>query len=392
MANAIVAGVEMVKFVKPGEQEPYRVMAANAIRGAISAAGIDARQIQQAYSSYVMGDSTSGQHALYDVIQTGIPVINVNNNCASGSSALYLARQAVASGEVDCALAFGFEEMQPGALGATWNDRENPMMRFFDVLDRSGAPKGPPALRCFGAAGGEYMKRYGADAEVFAKVAVKNRSHAIKNPYSLFSSPLTVADVMSAPVIWGDYLTMLMACPPSCGAAAAIVVSEKYAREQGISRGIEIIGQAMTTDTENSWQDPMNNVGYDMTQRAARQVYEQAGIGIDAVQVIELHDCFATNEVITYEGLGLCSEGEAVAFVERGDNTHGGKYVVNPSGGLMSKGHPIGATGIAQCFELFHQLNGSAGKRQVEKANIALQHNLGLGGAAVVTMYRKLGS
>ncbi len=389
MASAIVAGVDMVKFVKPGEQQPYRVMAAKAIQGAIKNAGLQPEQIQQAYASYVMGDSTCGQHALYDAFQTGIPVINVNNNCASGSTALFMARQAVASGEIDCVVVFGFEEMQAGALGATWDDRENPMMRFFDVLQKFDAPPGPPALRCFGSAGSHYMQKYGAKADIFAKIAVKNRSHAIRNPYSLFSKPLTVEAVESAPVIWGDYLTRLMACPPSCGAAAAVIVSPAFAKKHGLSQGVEIIGQAMTTDTEISWQDPMMNVGYNMTLRAANSVYEQAGIGPDSVDVVELHDCFATNEVITYEGLGLCAEGEATAFIEKNDNTYGGKYVVNPSGGLMSKGHPIGATGLAQCFELFHQLNATAGDRQVDGAKVALQHNLGLGGAAVVTMYKK---
>jgi len=389
MATAIVAGVDMVKFVKPGEQEPYRSMASKAITGAMENAGVKPKHIQQAYASYVMGDSTCGQHALYDAFQTGIPVINVNNNCASGSTALYLARQAVASGEVECALAFGFEEMQAGALGASWDDRENPISRFSDVLDTFDAPPGPAALRCFGAAGSYYMDKYGASADIFAKIAVKNRSHAISNPYSLFTKPLSVEAVMTAPVIWGDYLTLLMACPPSCGAGAAVVVSERFAKQHGISHGVEIIGQAMTTDTDASWQDPMMNVGYGMTARAAEAVYEQAGMGPESIQLIELHDCFATNEVLTYEALGLCAEGEATRMIEQKDNTYGGKYVVNPSGGLMSKGHPIGATGLAQCYEIVNQLRGNSGDRQVENAKVALQHNLGLGGAAVITMYRK---
>ena len=364
-------------------------MASTAIKGAVKNAGIEPIHIQQAYASYVNGDSACGQHALYDAFQTGIPVINVSNNCASGSTALFLARQAVSSGEVECALAFGFEEMQRGALGSSWDDRENPMMRFFEVLKKEESPPGPPAPWCFGAAGSHYMDKYGAKPDIFAKVSVKNRSHAIRNPYSLFTKPLTVDEVMSAPVIWGDYLTRLMACPPSCGAAAAVIVSQKFAKQHGITNGVEIIGQAMTTDTPKTWEDPMMNVGYDMTQRAASAVYEQAGIGPESVQIVELHDCFTPNEVITYEALGLCDEGDATSFIERKDNTYGGKYVVNPSGGLMSKGHPIGATGIAQCFELYNQLLSNAGDRQVEDAQIGLQHNLGLGGAAVVTMYRK---
>ncbi len=388
MSNAIVAGVDMIKFAKPGTQQPYRVMASAAIQGAVSDAGIDPSKIQQAYASYIYGDSTCGQHALYDAFQTGIPVINVNNNCSSGSTALFLARQAVQSGAADCVLAFGFEEMQKGALASHWQDRESPFIRFLDVLDEFDCPAAPLALRCFGAAGDYYLKKYNATADLFAKVAVKTRSHAVNNPYSVFNTPLTVDEVMQAPEIYGGFLTRLMACPPTCGAAATIIVSEAFAKKHGISNGIEIIGQAMATDTETSWQDPIMNVGADMTRRAAMDVYNQSGIGPSEVQVVELHDCFTPNEIITYEGLGLCEEGGATQFVDEGNNTYGGKIVVNPSGGLMSKGHPIGATGLAQCFELVTQLRGNADKRQVDNAKVALQHNLGLGGAVVVTMYQ----
>jgi acetyl-CoA acetyltransferase len=388
MSKVIVAGVDMVKFAKPGQQKPYREMASTAIRGAVAEAGIDTSLIEQAYAGYIYGDSTCGQHALYDAFMTGIPVINVNNNCSSGSSALFMARQAVQSGAVECALAFGFEEMQPGALGSHWDDRESPFENFLDVLDKSEYPEGPLALRCFGAAGHYYMEKYGASADLFAKVAVKTRNHAALNPNALFTSELTVEEVMAAPVLYMDYLTRLMCCPPTCGAGAAIICSGAFAKKHGIEHGVEIVAQAMATDTPATWDNPINLVGADMTRRAAQKVYEQAGIGAEEVDVVELHDCFTTNEVITYEGLGLCAEGEATAFVERGDNTYGGKFVVNPSGGLMSKGHPIGATGLAQCYELVNHLRDNAGQRQVPGARIALQHNLGLGGAAVVTMYR----
>ncbi len=201
--------------------------------------------------------------------------------------------------------------------------------------------------------------------------------------------PITVEDVMNEKVVYMDYLTRFMCCPPTCGAGAAIVCSETFAKKHGVRKGVEIIGQAMATDTPDTWTDPIKLIGADMTARAAEQVYNQACIGPEDIKVVELHDCFTTNEVITYEGLGLCAEGEATKFVDSGDNTYGGKFVINPSGGLMSKGHPLGATGLAQCYELVNQLRGNAGKRQVEGAMVALQHNLGLGGAAVVTMYRK---
>lgn len=388
--KAYVAGVDMVKFCKPGTQEPYRVMASKAIRGALKDAGIEIGAVQQAYGAYIYGDSTCAQHALYDVGMTGIPIVNVNNNCSSGSTALFLARQAVQSGAVECALAFGFEEMQPGALGSQWTDRESPFDLLLNKLNQMGDfPEGPLALRIFGAAGLYYMDKYGAKPELFGKISVKTRSHAVNNPYSLFDTPLTLEQVMGDKMVYGNFLTRLMCCPPTCGAGAAIVCSGAFAKKHGISNLVEVIGQAIATDTELSWADPIALSGAAMTRQAAESVYAQAGLGPQDVDVIELHDCFTPNEIFTYEGLGLCNEGEATKLVEKGDNTYGGKFVVNPSGGLMSKGHPIGATGLAQCTELVWHLRGQAGKRQVEGAKVALQHNLGLGGAAVVTMYKK---
>ena len=388
MNKVIVAGVDMVKFAKPGQHKPYREMASGAILGAIKDAGIDSSLIEQAYGGFIYGDSTCAQHAIYDAFMTGIPVINVNNNCSSGSTALFMARQAVQSGAAECVLAFGFEEMQPGALGSHWDDRESPFDNFLKVLDDAGYPDAPLALRCFGAAGHYYMEKYGATPDLFAKVAVKTRNHATANPFALFTTPLSIEEVMASPSLYMDYLTRLMCCPPTCGAGAAVICSEAFARRHDIDGQVEIIGQAMATDTPTTWEDPIQLIGSDMTRRASSAVYEQAGIGVDEVDVIELHDCFTVNEIITYEGLGLCPKGGATAFVDAGDNTYGGKYVVNPSGGLMSKGHPIGATGLAQCYELVNQLRGNAGQRQVPGAKIGLQHNLGLGGAAVVTMYR----
>ncbi|QDS34223.1 lipid-transfer protein [Brevibacillus brevis] len=385
-----VIGVNMVPFTKPGSHEPYEVMASKAVKGALEDAGIHYSDIQQAYASYVYGDSTCGQRALYMVGMTGIPIINVNNNCSSGSTALFLARQAVESGMVDCALAVGFEEMKPGALASVWTDRTPPLGWTQNRLKElwSDVPESASnAIKLFGSAGKEYLEKYGANPDIFAKVSVKTRSHAIQNPYSLFHKPLTVEEVWNAPALM-PYLTRLMACPPTCGAAAAIVCSEAFAIKHGITNAVEIVGQALTTDTDVTHESILNLVGADMTRRAAEQVYEMAGIGPDEVNVVELHDCFTPNEVITYEGLGLCEAGGAEKFIHDGNNTYGGTYVVNPSGGLMSKGHSLGATGLAQCTELVWQLRGQADKRQVEGARVALQHNLGLGGACVVTMYR----
>jgi sterol carrier protein 2 len=385
-----VIGVSMVKFAKPGASEPYEVMGAKAIRGALGDAGIDYSDVQQAFAGYVYGDSTCGQRTAYAVGMSGIPVFNLNNYCASGSSALYLARQAVESGMVECALAFGFEEMQPGALGSVWDDRTSPVGWIHDRREEL-APElpqdAPRAIKAFGSAGWDYINRYDANPDIFARVAVKSRTHAGRNPYALFNKPLTVEQVMDSPKLF-PHLTRLMACPPTCGAAAVIVCSEDFAARRGLTGAVEIAAQAMTTDTDETKLDLINLVGADMTRRAAAEVYAASGIGPEDIDVVELHDCFTPNEVISYEGLGLCPEGGAEKFILAGDNTYGGKYVVNPSGGLMSKGHPLGATGLAQCAELVWHLRGQAGERQVAGARVGLQHNIGLGGACVVTMYR----
>ncbi len=386
-----VAGVGMVPFTKPGQNETYDLMGAAAVRLALQDAGVAYEEVQQAFAAYIYGDTCSGQRALYEVGLTGIPVFNVNNACASGSSAIYLARQAIATGAADVALAFGFEQMVPGALGAVFNDRPSTTGRMLDAIDgRLGESEVPVALRIFGAAGLEHMQRFGTPMESFAKIRAKASRHAARNPLAVFRNEMTPEDVMADKVLWPGVMTRSMACPPTCGAAAAILCSEEAAKRLGLDTRVWIAGQAIATDAPNTFDasDMRNAVGYDMAKRAAQQVYDMAGIGPEGVDVVEMHDCFAHNELITYESLGLCPEGGAEKFINDGDNTYGGRYVTNPSGGLLSKGHPIGATGLAQCFELTNQLRGSADARQVEGARVALQHNLGAGGACVVTMYR----
>lgn len=389
--KAFIAGVGMIPFAKPGANAPYPGMAAQATRLALADAGVAYDLVQQAYVGYVYGDSTAGQKALYGVGMTGIPIVNVNNNCSTGSTALFLARQAVESGAVDCVLALGFEQMNPGAIGNVFTDRPSP----FEDFDREaaalvGMPELPLALRYFGGAGQSHMKKYGTPLESFAKVRAKASRHASRNPLALLRKELSVDDVMNAPMLWPGVLTRLMACPPTCGAAAALLVSEAFAKRHGLRTDVFIAAQAMTTDKPDAFEshDMMNLVGYSMSEAAAQRVYAQAGVGPEDLDVVELHDCFAQNELITYEALGLCAPGEAAAFIDAGDNTYGGKVVTNPSGGLLSKGHPLGATGLAQCYELTHQLRGTAEDRQVPEARTALQHNLGLGGACVVTLYQ----
>ncbi|WP_439816871.1 lipid-transfer protein [Zavarzinia sp. CC-PAN008] len=385
----IVAGVGMIPFTKPGQSESYDVMGATAARAALDDAGIPYADVGQAYVGYVYGDSTCGQSALYEVGLSGIPIVNVNNNCSTGSTALFLARQAVEAGVVDVALALGFEMMNPGALSSVFRDRKPPMGMHHAVMkEAQGFSKDAPgAAQYFGGAGREYAAKHGTKDETFAKISEKARAHAANNPFAIFRDPLTVEEIMASKHIFGP-LTRYQCCPPTCGAAAAVIVSAAYARKHGL-KGVEILGQAMTSDVPQAFEgnSMIRVIGYDMAKLAADKVYAQAGLGPKDVDVVELHDCFTANELLTYEALGLAAEGDAERFIWDGDNTYGGQVVTNPSGGLLSKGHPLGATGLAQCTELVWQLRGTADKRQVEGAKVALQHNLGLGGACVVTMY-----
>lgn len=393
IAKVLVAGVGMIPFTKPGQSPAYHEMGAQTARLALADAGLGYDAVEQAFAGYVYGDSTSGQRALYEVGLTGIPIVNVNNNCSTGSTALFLARQAILSGTAQCVLAVGFEQMRPGAIGAVWTDRPSAFGRFDVVVEELfGEPEMPLALRYFAGAGREHMQRYGTSLATFAKVKAKASRHAVNNPMSLLRKEVTADEVLQAAVIYPGVMTRLMACPPTCGSAAAVLVSEEFARRHGIASKVAILAQAMTTDRPGTFSDHsmISLVGSGIAREAAHSVYEQAGIGPEDIDVCELHDCFAQNEVLSYEALGLCPEGGAEKFVNDGDNTYGGRIVVNPSGGLLSKGHPLGATGLAQCYELTHQLRGTADARQVDGAEIALQHNLGLGSAAVVTLYGRV--
>jgi acetyl-CoA acetyltransferase len=387
--SVLVAGVGMVPFTKPGKSDSYDVMGANAGRTALKDAGIDYSLVEQACVGYVYGDSTCGQAAVYAMGLTGIPVVNVNNNCATGSTALFLARQAVECGAAECALALGFEQMTPGALTERWSDRPTPLTRFIEAMRRLGKWDDalPMAPQLFAAAAREYREKYGAGTDAFAAISSKSRKHAANNPYAIFRQPVTVEEVLASPMV-AEPLTRLQCCPPTCGAAAAVLCSPAFARRHKLDSRVAIAAQAMTTDREDSFADsPMLVIGYGMSREASKKVYDRTGIGPEDIDVVELHDCFTANELITYEALGLTAEGTAEKFIADGDNTYGGRVVTNPSGGLLSKGHPLGATGLAQCAELVWQLRGEAGPRQVDGARHALQHNLGLGGACVVTLY-----
>jgi sterol carrier protein 2 len=284
--------------------------------------------------------------------------------------------------------------MERGSLGVKWTDRTNPMDKHAEAMFAVRAPEAsPPAPQMFGNAGREHMERYGSTPDHYAWIGWKNHKHSVNNPYAQFQTEYSLEDVKAAKMIH-EPLTKLQCSPTSDGSACAIVASERFVDAHDLwDRAIEIAGQAMVTDLRSTFDEGscIKVVGYDMSEEAARRAYEEAGVGPDDVDVIELHDCFSANELITYEALGLAEEGHGHELVEREDTTYGGRWVVNPSGGLISKGHPLGATGLAQCSELTWQLRGTAGARQVEDAKVALQHNIGLGGAAVVTVYTPAG-
>lgn len=400
----------MTKFVKPGKLD-YPQMGKEAITNALKDAKVDYKQVQQATCGYVYGDSTCGQRVLYDVGMTGIPIVNVNNNCSTGSTALWTSKKMIEGGIVDCALAVGFEKMSKGPLTAKFDDRAHPMEKFLEIYnDKWGIEAAPMTAQLFGQAGKEHMKKYGTKLEHFAKIAHKNRKHSKNNPYAQFQEEMPLQQILDAQSVSilrypfnliliisslyqvFDILTRPQCCPTSDGAGAAILASEEFVEKHGLrAQAVEIAAMEMKTDPQTSFSEKsaIKLVGYDMTASCAEEAYKKAGVSPNDIQVIELHDCFSANELITYEALGLCPIGKAGEFIDKEDNTYGGKYVVNPSGGLLSKGHPLGATGLAQCAELTWQVRGEADKRQVSGVKHALQQNIGLGGAVVVSIYKK---
>ncbi|MFF3452648.1 lipid-transfer protein [Streptomyces sp. NPDC002667] len=391
-----VVGVGMTRFEKPETREwQYWDMVREAGTAALADAGIAYTDVEQVPVGHCFQPSTAGQRAAYELGLTGVPVYNVNNNCATGASALMLARQFVQGGVSDCVLALGFEKMKRGSLGSGADGGDfatSPVARHYGIMAaRHGFEMSPPTAQIFGDAAREHMERYGTTEVQLAAVGAKNHRHSANNPYAQFQDVYSVEEILAAKAVHRP-LTRLQCSPTSDGAAAAVVVSERFAEQQGLEdRAVEIVAQTMTTDTEESFASGscIDVVGLPMSREAARRVYERSGLGIEDVDVLELHDCFSVNELLTYEALGMCAEGESGPLVESGATTYGGRWVVNPSGGLISKGHPLGATGIAQVAELVWQLRGRAEARQVPGARVALAHNIGLGGAAVVTLLRR---
>ncbi|MFH9941189.1 thiolase C-terminal domain-containing protein [Streptomyces murinus] len=392
--KAYVAGVGMTRFEKPETRDwQYWDMVREAGGAALADARIEYDEVEQVPVGYCFQPSTAGQRAVYELGLTGIPVYNVSNNCATGATALMLARQLVEGGAADCVLALGFEKMSRGSLGGGAGSGDlaaSPVARHYGVMAaRHGFARTPPTAQLFAAAAREHQERYGTTEAQLAAVAAKNHRHSAHNPCAQFRDVYDIAGILAAPMVHPP-LTRLQCSPTSDGAAAAVVVSERFAERRSLTGLVEIAGQAMATDTEETFASGscIDVVGQPLSRAAARQAYDRAGLGIEDVDVIELHDCFSVNELLTYEALGMCEPGESGKLAESGATTYGGRWVVNPSGGLISKGHPLGATGLAQTAELVWQLRGEAARRQVEGARVGLAHNIGLGGAAVVTVLK----
>ncbi|MFF7402319.1 thiolase C-terminal domain-containing protein [Streptomyces murinus] len=392
--KAYVAGVGMTRFEKPETRDwQYWDMVREAGGAALADARIEYDEVEQVPVGYCFQPSTAGQRAVYELGLTGIPVYNVSNNCATGATALMLARQLVEGGAADCVLALGFEKMSRGSLGGGAGSGDlaaSPVARHYGVMAaRHGFARTPPTAQLFAAAAREHQERYGTTEAQLAAVAAKNHRHSAHNPCAQFRDVYDIAGILAAPMVHPP-LTRLQCSPTSDGAAAAVVVSERFAERRSLTGLVEIAGQAMATDTEQTFASGscIDVVGQPLSRAAARQAYDRAGLGIEDVDVIELHDCFSVNELLTYEALGMCEPGESGKLAESGATTYGGRWVVNPSGGLISKGHPLGATGLAQTAELVWQLRGEAVRRQVEGARVGLAHNIGLGGAAVVTVLK----
>ncbi|KAI1018061.1 hypothetical protein LB504_003810 [Fusarium proliferatum] len=391
-SKAYVLGVGMTKFIKPRGLRQYPDLGYEAGIKAMLDAQINYDDVEHGVACFAYGDSTSGQRVFYQFGMTSIPIINTSNACATGSVGLYLARTLVQSGKADCVLVVGFEKMNPGSLKSVWSDRPSSSGRFAAKMRELAEPSNSPlTVQYFANAGREYMAKHGAKEEDFAEIARVSHEHSQRNPYAQFQQEYTLKEIQDSPTIHSP-LTKLQCSPTSDGAAAAVIVSDRFlaARSHLKGQAILMAGQSFCTDSPKTFSNSaMELVGFDMSQRAAKAALAEAGVTADDIRVCELHDCFSANELLLLDALGFSEPGKAHEMVRRGDITYGGKMVINPSGGLISKGHPIGATGLAQCAEMTWQLRGWANTRLAGETRVALQHNLGLGGAVVVNVYKR---
>ncbi len=379
MRDVVMVGAGMIKFGRYPEKG-VQELAAQAALLAMQDAGVTMKDIELlASGNLYQASATVGQRILKEIGQTGIPVINVANACATGSTAYREAYMAVASGAYDVAMAVGSEQM--GKMGLLGGGGASTGTISPEGIVGSGLM---PAV--FGQAGVEHMRNHGTTAEQFAKIAVKNHKHSMHNPYSQYQVEMSLEDVMNArTVAWPN--TLYMCCPTGDGAAAAILMSTEKAK-QYTSEPVKVLTSTLTSDpyTERDLTMPDVNT---LTKNASKLAYEDAGVGADDLDLVELHDCFATAEMLHYENLGLCDEGEAGKLIDDKETYVGGKIPVNASGGLLSKGHPLGATGVANIIEIYWHIKGQAGNRQVEGAKTGLAHVIGLGSACTIHILQK---
>ncbi|MFQ5513370.1 MAG: thiolase family protein [Myxococcota bacterium] len=380
MSDVYILGTGMIKFGRFPDRK-LADLGAEAALLALDDAGVGIRDVQALYcGNLLQAGGMVGQRILQEIGQTGIPVVNCANACATGATALREGWMAIQAGAYDLCLVIGVEQMgKAGLLGGGGGGRGIPTEGLLGSATM-------PAV--FAEAGMEHARRYGTSFEQFAAVSVKNHKHSTRNPKSMYQIETPLEQVMNAEMIAYPN-TKLMCSVNVDGAAAAVIASAARARQLGLSRAVRVAASVLTSDpwTERDLTMPDVNT---CTREAARTAYEQAGLGSDDLDLVELHDCFATAEILHYENLGLCAEGEAGKLIDEGQTAHGGRIPVNVSGGLLSKGHPLGATGVANLYEVTQHLRGEAGERQVEGARVGLTHVIGLGSACGIHILEKV--
>jgi acetyl-CoA acetyltransferase len=378
MSDVYVLGVDMMKFGRfPNQTVPQ--LGAQAALMALDDAGLTIEQVQAVYCANLgQANGMVGQRILREIGQTGVPVVNTANACAAGATAFREAWISIKAGLYDVVLAIGVEQMGRGLLGGGSSNG----------ISTEGLLGAGTMPAVFAEAGMEHSRKYGTSFAQFAKVSVKNHQHSTLNPKAMYQYETPLETVMSAEMIAYPN-TKLMCSVNVDGAAAAVLVSERKARELGMKRAVRVKASVLTSDP---WQE-RDLVMADIntcTRTAAKQAYEMAGCGPSDIDLVELHDCFATAEILHYENLGLCGDGEGGALIDRGETALGGRIPVNVSGGLLSKGHPLGATGIANIYEISTHLRGEAGQRQVDGARLGMTHVLGLGTACAIHILERV--
>jgi acetyl-CoA acyltransferase len=386
-----ILGIHMTKFGKHPDKDTVD-LAAEAARNALADGGVTMKQMQVLAAGNLMNASAGmGQQLQKQIGQTGIPVFNVANACATGATALRVAYMAVKAGEADFGLAVGVEKLAGAGLLAGGSRKEDdktwtPRGRYGAVAPVDGRIGTETMPGVFAQIGMEYGHRYGGTSfELFARISEKNHAHSTLNPLAAYTKKMSLEQIMGDVMI--AYPNTRPMCSANCdGAAAAVVASDAAVKKLSLEqqrRAVKIAASVLTTDPWEEACQVLPNVNT-LTRNAARQAYEKAGVGPDDLDLVELHDCFATAELVHYDNLMLCEEGGAVDFFQSGAPFRDGRLPVNVSGGLQSKGHPISATGIANIWEVCHHLRGEAGDRQIEGARVGLAHVIGLGSACGV--------